>query len=357
MRFHVLGVPHTASNADYLACAFTQKVVKLCTMLKRCGHHVIHYGNVASQVACDEHVSVTDEIPPPADYLGFDTAGPLYHRFHANTIEAIAARKQPRDFLLCAFGWGHKPVADVHSDMIVVESGIGYAGGHFAPFKVFESYAMMHAYYGLAAVATPNTMRWYDVVIPNAFEPDDFTCRKDKDGYLLFLGRAVDGKGLHVAQEIADAAGMRLAAAGHGTKQGVIDAETRRLWLANASALIAPSLYAEPFCGVVTEAHLSGTPTITTDWGAFAENNLHGVTGYRCRTCEQFVWAAKHAGEIRAEDCRVWGENFSLDRVAEMYDEYFASIMAISGGKGWYEPNNARRGLDWLRRDYPTREE
>ena len=38
MRFHVLGICHTVSSKEYLSCAFTQKVVKFCSMMMKSTH-------------------------------------------------------------------------------------------------------------------------------------------------------------------------------------------------------------------------------------------------------------------------------------------------------------------------------
>jgi glycosyltransferase involved in cell wall biosynthesis len=335
-------------------------------MLKLCDYTVFHYGNELSRVVCDENIAVTnaDDIEPPSNFLNYDLRSPVYSKFSANAIDAITKRKKPNDFLLCPWGAGHKTIADKHSDLIVVESGIGYPGGFFAPFKVFESYAMMHAYYGLPAVAVADKFRWYEVVIPNAFDPDDFIFSDVKDDYLLFLGMRHGGvgKGLDLAIHIAHDTGRKLIIAGSDAGRklpdfvehvGFVDSNKRAPLLAKARALLAPSVFLEPFCGVQIEAFLSGTPVISTDWGAFAEYNHHGVTGYRCRTHEQFVWAVNSAHEIDPHACRKWAENFTIDRVAEMYDEYFNSLMTVRVGRGWYEPNPKRHDLNWLCRVSP----
>jgi glycosyltransferase involved in cell wall biosynthesis len=368
MRFHVLGIPHTASNKDYLCCAFTQKVLNMCQMLIARGHHVIHYGNALSRVACDEQVDVLEasDIGPPELSGSFDTKSEVYQKFHNITVGEIEKRKRVLDKLLC-FWPTHKTIADAHQNLIAIEAGIGYPAGHFAPYKVFESYAMLHAYRGLEAVGTANGNGWwYEAVIPNYFDPGDFQLGPGGD-YLLFLGlRTIggDGKGIHIADQIAKEAGYKLIIAGPGVYEnagehvelvGFCDVEKRKQLLAGARALLAPSLFVEPFCGAAIEALMSGTPVISTDWGAFAENNLHGVTGYRCRNFEQFVWAAKNIDKIRRLDCRAWAvQNFSLDRVGDMYEEFFRTVAARYTQGGWYEPNPSRSDLDWLVRRYPN---
>ena len=62
-RIHVLGLPHTKTNKDYVACAFTQKCLQFCKMMHERGHYIIHYGVEGSDPECDENVVVlSDEL-------------------------------------------------------------------------------------------------------------------------------------------------------------------------------------------------------------------------------------------------------------------------------------------------------
>jgi glycosyltransferase involved in cell wall biosynthesis/2-polyprenyl-3-methyl-5-hydroxy-6-metoxy-1,4-benzoquinol methylase len=373
MRFHILGLPHTVSSKEFNACAYTQKVVKFGKMMTERGHTVIHYGHEDSDLICSEHVTVITNKDFNIAYGGydwrtnffkFDINDYAYQTFFKNAIREVGKRKQKNDFILPFWGSGVKPICDAHEhDMIVVEPGIGYAGGHWARWKIWESYAIMHAYYGLNGVGTCNA-DWYNTVIPNYFDLDDFEYTPEKkEDYLLFLGRVYEGKGVHIAMQVAEKLNKKLIIAGQKPDNitfpsnveffGYANTADRKRLMARAQAAFTPSMYIEPFGGVQIELLLSGTPTITTDWGSFTENNLHGVTGYRCRTFDQFVWAAKNIDRIDPENCRKWGENFSLEKVAPMYEEFFQNILNVYYGKGWYEPNYERHDLNFLKKDYP----
>lgn len=374
-RFHILGLPHTVTNKDYVACAYTQKVLKFAKMMRARGHYVVHYGHEDSVLDCDEHVTVVtnDDLEKSygthdwrKNFFKFDMNDHVYQTFFKNAILEIAKRKQPLDFLLPFWGPGVKPICDAHDDLIVVEPGIGYAGGHWARWKIFESYAIYHAYAGLNSVATCK-QDWYECVIPNYFDPDDFEFREKKSDYFLFLGRVYEGKGVHIAVQATQAIGAKLIIAGQNPENlsfpehvefvGYADQAKRKELMAGAKGAFVPSMYIEPFGGVQMELLFSGTPTITTDWGSFAENNIHGVTGYRCRTFDHFVWAAQNIDRIDPRNCREWAENFSLEKVAPMYEEFFEEIMNVYTNRGWYERKYDRQHLDWLRRPVPQHPE
>ncbi len=356
-RFHVLGVPHTVSSSEYNACAFTQKIVKFGKMMTPRGHTVIHYGHEDSNLECTEHVTVLKNEDLQKAYgnydwrknwFKYDTNDHAYQTFYSRTINEIAKRKQKNDFILPFWGWGVKPVCDAHSDLICVEPGIGYPGDPFSRWKVFESYAIYHAYCGMKNVASCN-QDFYDVVIPNYFDPSEFEFNSKKDDYFLFLGRVYSGKGVHIAIQVTEKIGAKLIVAGqldgsitdfpkHVEFVGYADTETRKKLMANAKGSFVASMYLEPFGGVAIENLLSGTPIITTDWGAFTDYNINGVTGYRCRTFSDFVDAANNIDKIDSKVCRDYAmSKYSLNAVAPMYEKYFQDVMNVYTGGGWYQ--------------------
>jgi glycosyltransferase involved in cell wall biosynthesis len=374
LRFHLLGLAHLETNRKNSACAYTQKIIKLSKMLKKYGHTIYFYGVEGSDVLCDEFIPVLTQDILSQTYGDYDRSRTFFKHdphdfahqsFNQNAIKAILERKQTQDILLCPMGNYQKPVADA-VDLITVEPGIGYTGV-FSCFRVFESYAWMHYIYGLI---NQDDGVWYDAVIPNYFEPEDFPFRPKKQDYLLYFGRIIHRKGVQVASDVAKATNNLLYIVGQGSledpNEGIhlsnekhivyhpaVGPEERAKLLGNAKAVLMPTYYLEPFGGVNVEAQMCGTPVITSDWGAFPETVLHGLTGYRCRVFEEFCWAVNNIWRIKPETCREWAiKNYSLDRISGMYEEYFQRINRLHG-EGWYERNDERTELDWLNRYYP----
>ena len=84
------------------------------------------------------------------------------------------------------------------------------------------------------------------------------------------------------------------------------------------------------------EANACGTPAITTDWGAFTETVVNGLSGYRCRTLKEFCEAAENAKYLDRKKVREFAESrFSLEAIAPQYDQYFRRLETL-WGDGWY---------------------
>jgi glycosyltransferase involved in cell wall biosynthesis len=345
-------------------------------MMHERGHIIYHYGHKDSEVKCTEHITITDNDLFHKAYGVYDwkkeipkhnTSDLCNKTYNERAIVEVGKRKKPMDYLLLFWGIGHADVAKAHPDMISVEPGIGSFNTPCTPFSIFESYCVMNFVYGRERWEP----RWTDAVIPNYFDLADFKVNTKPGDYFMYLGRIIESKGIGIAVEIAKRTGLKLKVAGQGDFKrelgfdpppnvelvGYLEPEARSEMLRGALALLAPTHYNEPFGGVTVESLLCGTPIITSDWGAFAENNLHGVTGYRCRSLEQFIWAAKNIDKIDRAMCRKFAEmNFSLERVAPMYEEYFNSLKPYFGAKGFYQLNPERKDLDWMQRYYPCSE-
>lgn len=371
LTFHVLGLPHTKTNKEFVACAYTQKVWKFCKMMGERGHTLYHYGHEESNPPYAENVTVItnkiwEEVYGTHDYKSklftYNTQDEAYQTFYKNAIEEIGKRKSKNDFILPFWGSGVRPICDAHPDLITVEPGIGYAAGHWANWKIFESYAIYHAYCGLDAVGTCKQNN-YDVVIPNYFDLDEFEFNDKKEDYFLFLGRVYDGKGVNIAIQATEHLGYKLKIAGqidengpykskkfppHVEFVGYADVEKRKELMKNAKGSFLASQYVEPFGGVQIENLLCGTPTITSDWGAFTENNINGVTGYRCRTFDDYLQAAIKIknGDIDYKTCREHGEKFSLESIAPKYEKFFQDVLNVYESNGWYKTEIPRGKTD-----------
>ncbi len=373
MKFHLLGLANIETDKKNSFCPFIQKIVNLSEMLRKNGHTVYFYGVEGSNVPCDHFFQVsTQEVlrqtygdsDRTTDFLSYDPNNHAHHIFNVNAIKDILDNKSDRDILLCPMGICQKTIADAVG-LPAVEPGIGYSG-IFSKYRVFESYAWMHYYYGRMGIQDG---AWYDAVIPNYYDPDEFPFQPDKGDYLLYLGRITWRKGVQLASDVAKATGNQLYVVGQGSLDNpseklalgdeshivyhpAVGPEERAKLLGGARAVLMPSYYLEPFGSVCVEAALCGTPMITTDWGAFPETVVHGVTGYRCRVFEEFCWAVQNIDQIRPELCRDWAvKNYSMERISKMYEEYFQRLSHLFDD-GWYHSNTDRTELDWLKRYY-----
>jgi hypothetical protein len=370
---HILGLAHTQTTKEYSACAYTQKVFKMCKMMQALGYEIYHYGAEGSNPECSEHIDVVSNAVQNQTYGGYDWKKEAfkhdpkdlaYRTFDENAIREINARKGPKDILLVSMGNYQKPISDAVG-MMAVEMGIGYTGVYLDK-RIFESYAWMHYIYG---ITDPNQSgcdgRNYDAVIPNYYDPADFEFRDKKDDYYLYMGRLIGRKGPHIAYQCCERIGARLVMAGQGTEDtvracgidpkkvefvGYADAKKRSELMSHAKAIFVPTIYLEPFGGVNVEAAFCGTPAITTDWGGFVETVQHARTGFRCHTMDDFIFAAKNAEKLDPKYIRDYAvNNYSLDRVSLMYDEYFLKLIDLYKA-GWYEPHPERTQLDWMKR-------
>jgi glycosyltransferase involved in cell wall biosynthesis len=343
------------------------KTRKFCRMMTRLGERVLLYGPDKIDTECAEHIVITtkndrerwgfgEHFDTVHGSLSWDATSPHFAHANALAAAAIAERAEPTD-LLCLSTSAQAPIADINPQLTVAEWGVGYEGVYERDrwFAAYESYAWMHHVAGLKGWRCP---RPFDRVIPNFFDPGDFHLAGKSD-YLLFIGRVIQNKGPHIACEIAKRAGRELVIAGPGGTEpsegrlvcgdtglvvqgpiqyvGEVGPRERAELMAEAAAVIVPTVYLEPFGGVAVEAMLSGTPVVASDWGAFSETVTPEV-GARFRTLAEAEVALEYALTLSPTDIR---ENaiarFSLDTVGPRYLDWFDALDSL-WRQGWYEP-------------------
>jgi glycosyltransferase involved in cell wall biosynthesis len=279
----------------------------------------------------------------------WDTEHVSWQTMNTRAALAIRERWQPGDLLGLIAGRCQEQIVTDLADLgpVVTEWGIGYSGVLEGTHKVFESYAWAHH---VAGYYRRDELAFFDDVIPNCFDPADFDFSVWPGEYVLYMGRPNPRKGLPIIAEIAARSDIPVLIAGqpgppipNTTHVGLVTGTTKSQLLAGARALLSPTQYLEPFGGVAVEAMLSGTPVISTDWGAFTETVVNGVTGYRCRMLSDFLTAIDEVPQLDRYVVREHARaRYTTTVGAGLYGRYLERLSLLHG-EGWYAGTTAAR--------------
>jgi glycosyltransferase involved in cell wall biosynthesis len=350
-RLHLVGIFHTQHTAAYSHCAFTGKALRFPKMLMAQGYEVIDYSNAGSEAGATEHVEMLSQAEfdglygnrkHTAFYGNDATIGsPGHQLFESRLIPALSARLAERDLICHPFGHAHQQLMAEFPTHQHVETGIGYPTLMPNSFRIFESYAWMHYHQGKES----RNGRNYEWVVPNYYDLDDWQPSYEPGQYLAFLGRITELKGLDTIRAIADHSPWPIVLHGQGDPsrwshpnieyRGPLSGRDRSAFLAGARALLAPSVFTEPFCGMAVEAMLCGTPVISVDYGAMTETVQDGM-GFRCHTLQDWVDAVHAVGDLdRAAIAARARAKYSLEACGKQYDRIFRDLNNLYG-EGWY---------------------
>lgn len=168
-------------------------------------------------------------------------------------------------------------------------------------------------------------------------------------GPLAFVGRMSADKGVHTAITTARAAGRPIRVAAKMTTfeerryfeeavrpllgpdaeyVGELDRPDVLRLLGEATAMLMPVAWHEPFGLVAVEALACGTPVLATPRGALPEIVEPGRTGYLCPDGPALAAAVGRVGELSRADCRRSAETrFSADRMAAEHLRFYARVL------------------------------
>lgn len=179
--------------------------------------------------------------------------------------------------------------------------------------------------------------------------------KEEKGKYLAFIGRISPEKRLDRAIQIAANTNIPLKVAAKVDKVdlkyyenqikplmknplveyiGEINDRVKNDFLGNASALLFPINWPEPFGLVMIEAMACGTPVIAFNCGSVPEVIDEGKTGFIVQNIEEAVKKVKIIDSIDRKVCRqVFEERFSDERMAEDYANLYRELISSKKSK------------------------
>ncbi|GFZ80691.1 glycosyltransferase family 4 protein [Nesterenkonia alkaliphila] len=315
-------------------------VAALTDQLVLRGHQVVLLSAGRNGTQAQQHISVFER--PPSEMLGADPMPEVIAA--AQTAQAL--RDLDLDIVhdhslagpLLAAGRQMPTVTTMHGPVT------GLNGEYFRRLgAAVDIIAISDAQRRLAP-----DLNWIGTV-HNAVDVASFPYREDKEDFLLWIGRFSPDKGAHLAIDAARAAGRRIVLAGKLSEApeqkyfdeqvrarlgadaeyvGEADAVLKRELFSQASALMFPIQWEEPFGMVMVEAMACGTPVIATCRGSVPEVVAEGISGIVVDRVDQLPGAVARACALDPRTIRAWAEQrFDLPVMAEGYERIYRVLV------------------------------
>ena len=188
-------------------------------------------------------------------------------------------------------------------------------------------------------------------VVPNPIAVDRWPLQTKKADYVLWIGRMDPVKGAHRAIQAARLAGSKLVLAGpvqtgqEDYFRDRVEPSIDDLWVryvgevagtakqqlyANATALLMPIRWREPFGMVMVEALACGTPVIAFAEGAATEIVIDGENGMLVADEAEMARAIARSDSIDPARCRASvAERYDMSAVAACYERVYQRAIDI----------------------------
>ena len=190
----------------------------------------------------------------------------------------------------------------------------------------------------------------WTATIPHGLPLDLLRFHPGPGKYLAFVGRVSPEKRVDRAIAIATAVGQRLriAAKVDAADREYFEREIRRLldhplveyigeidetqkddFFGNASALLFPIDWPEPFGLVMIEAMACGVPVVAFRGGSVEEVIEHGVTGFIVDSLDEAIAATREVPGLDRHTCRaVFEQRFNVTRMAIDYLSVYEQLLS-----------------------------
>jgi glycosyltransferase involved in cell wall biosynthesis len=328
-------------------------VAELVEGFLRAGHEVTLFATGDSQTGAEIRALYQKAEWPPDPTVELDHA--------AWAVNQILSSDERFDVV-------HAHVAPALPFARYLECPLVYTLHHDRDEKLTRLYQHQRAHYVAISARQRELVPELDEVhvIHHGLSPLRHPFGRGRGGYALFLGRFAREKGVHLAIDAAEAARVplflggqphwrdseyyqaevapRLAATSNAKVVGEVGGAVKTHLLGDATALLFPVCWEEPFGLVMIEAMLCGTPVLALARGSVSEVVEEGVTGFICRDQEQLTSRLRQiaADGFDRRRCRARAlERWSSRR---MVGDYLALYQQLVGW-GEADARSATRGV------------